>query len=136
MVEFNNQTNFDINFSILDGLGVKILKKYDKKNFDVSVAFIDPPIIKKLNKKYRSQDKITDVLSFSNIGQDNKFLGEIIICPEKIKAQAISLNKTFEEELIFIFVHGLLHLLGYNDEEESELEEMKTIGNHLIRSFL
>jgi probable rRNA maturation factor len=91
--------------------------------------------IKSLNKKFRQKDKVTDVLSFGvhenlrpDLGPFTKNLpaidlGDIFICKEVAKTQAIEFEITFEMEVIHQLVHGFLHLLGY-DHEISEKEEL------------
>ena len=72
--------------------------------------------IKKLNKKFRKKNKPTDVLSF--LLNDPNCFGEIVICPEVVKEK--------KEEIIRVFIHGILHLCGYDHERsEREAKEME-----------
>ena len=92
---------------------------------EVSISFINTDEIRELNRDYRGKDTATDVLSFpvSNnltVGA-GQFLGDIVICLEIAKQQAIDYGHSFERELSFLVVHGLLHLLGY-DHETNETE--------------
>ena len=99
----------------------KALKK------QVGIVFIDKKAMRKLNKQYRQKDKVTDVLSFAGGGEvmdDDAFLGDIVLCVEQIKKQAEEHDLHASEELSYLVLHGLLHLLGY-DHEESEAEAKK-----------
>ena len=84
----------------------------DKK---IVIAFISSLEIKKLNKKYFKKDRSTDILSFSPIEEDS--LGELALCVEKIKKQARERELSFEKEMSYLLLHGLLHLLGYHHEK-------------------
>src|SRR3989339_101195 len=104
-------------------------------NFDrdksLELVLISDQEIRKLNKVYRGKDKATDVISFSfkeaEIFPNEKSLGEIYISVETAKKQAKDLNHSFEYELRFLFIHGLLHVFGYDhrtDEEERRMNEV------------
>ncbi len=99
MIEVNNLTKRKINSKILKKLAIIILKN-EKKELNISVAFVRPEEIKELNKKYRRKNKPTDVLSFLYKEGES---GEIVICPSQIK---MGLDRTL--------IHGILHLLGYS----------------------
>ncbi len=132
-IDINNVNQEDIDIDLIKNTAKKFLEKYNKKDFNVSIAFVDDNEIQKINKKYRHIDKPTDVLSFE--GEDN-FLGEIIINYSQVVRQAKELNCKIEEELIYILIHGLLHLLGYNDETEEDSKEMKKITDKFISNYL
>ena len=63
------------------------------------------------------------------------FLGEVVLNYSQIKRQAKELNNSFEHELAFIYIHGLLHLLGYNDEREGDRVKMIELGNRILLEF-
>ena len=77
--------------------------------------FVSSLEIRKLNKKFLKKNKATDVLSFSPI--DENSLGELVLCVEKIEQQAKDHKISFEEEMAYLLLHGLLHLLGYHHEK-------------------
>ncbi len=88
----------------------------------VELAFTDNVSIQVLNRQYRQKDAPTDVLSFPIDGPDGENLGQLVISLERAKEQAEELGQSLTEEVKFLFVHGLLHLLGYdhqNSEEEA-----------------
>jgi probable rRNA maturation factor len=129
MIEINNLTKFYLDEKkikeVIKGLLIGKLKKKD-----LSVAFVSSGVIKKLNRKYRKKNKITDVLSFSELKNQKKELkikktekninlGEIIICPQEVNKNAKKFKSKFENELYQVLIHGVLHLLGY-DHEKSE----------------
>ena len=92
---------------------------------EVSVALVDNEAIQALNLQYRGLDKPTDVLSFSQMEGEELFcpsdvliLGDIVISIEQALVQAESYGHSFKRELAFLLVHGLLHLAGYEHDEE------------------
>lgn len=109
-------------------------KIYGVENAEVSVLLTDDKNIHALNKKYRGIDRATDVLSFAFresaepeiIGAEFENLGEIIISVERAKVQAEDFGHSFLREIIFLEVHGLLHLLGYDHIEDADRLEMET----------
>ena len=133
MVEINNRTKSKINLALIRIAAERFLKVNKKQNHDVSIAFIGDAAMRKLNKTYRGKDKPTDVLAFA--GEDD-YLGEIIINYAQIKRQAKVYKKSVQQELLFILVHGLLHLLGYDDETEEGGEEMDKLNRNFIEKYV
>jgi len=130
MVEINNRTKNRIKIVLVKQITEKFLQNYKLNKKEVSIAFVGDNEIRKLNKVYRKIDKATDVLSFS--GEDD-FLGEIVVDYAQIKRQAKEFKKNVNQELIFILVHGLLHLIGYDDRTEKGRLEMIRLGESFIK---
>jgi len=91
------------------------------KNFELSLAFIGTKRMRKLNRDHRKKDYATDILSF-NV---DKNLGEIVINPDKARQKAPLFERTYDNYLKFIFIHGLFHLKGYEHSSRMESEEEK-----------
>lgn len=97
---------------------------------EVSLTLTDDARIWELNRTYRGVDRPTDVLSFALMESDEEepeildweddVLGDIIISVERARAQAIEYGHSFNRELLYLAVHGTLHLLGYDHEEEED----------------
>lgn len=132
MIEINNRTRAKIDVFLVKSVVEFFLKCNRIKNKEVSVAFISDDEIKKINKRYRKINRQTDVLSF---GGEGNFLGEIVIGYSQIKRQAIKSKKKINDELVFILVHGLLHLIGYDDETEEGRLRMVKLGENFISKF-
>ena len=127
-------TNFDYFLDKFNYFSLKIIKTLSlKDNFYAEVNIVDNEKIHEINRDYRGIDRPTDVISFAFnddvegevkiIGNPINFLGEIYINYERAKEQAEELNQSFDKEMCFLFVHGLLHLLGY-DHMTAEDEEI------------
>lgn len=145
MIEINNQTEEKINLLKYKKNIKKILDFLDLNKKYLSIAIVSKEEIKKINKNYRSKNKETDVLSFPNIFIDKKWdglsfeendLGEIILCYDVIKKQSKENYKTVEKEFLFMCVHSVLHLLGYEDEKsEQEYQDMERMQNFINRKL-
>lgn len=97
-------------------------KKFLKKN--LVIVFVGQSEMKKLNLQFRGHNKVTDILSFDGeVDQREKkvTLGELVLCAPQIQKQAKEHKLLFEEELFYMLLHGVLHLLGY-DHEKSKRE--------------
>lgn len=107
---------------------------YGVASAELSVTLTDDEHIHALNKKFRGVDRATDVLSFAFresdepevIGADFEILGDVIISLERAAAQAQEFGHSFLREVIFLEVHGLLHLLGYDHVDDDERREMES----------
>ena len=122
MVEINNLTNFVVDKKFFIGVAKKVLKGENKGTENLSIAFVRPEEIHKLNKKYRKKDKPTDVLSFEKVSNFKDEFAEIIICPQVVRENAKESRLSLKKELSKMLIHGILHTLGY-DHEISEAEE-------------
>lgn len=133
--------------AVLDNLKdspVPFIKKSQLRRFTesgiLSVALVSKSEIQKLNKEWRGKDYATDVLSFP-LELDFELdgipfeMGELIISPEKAKEQAEEYGHSFEREMCFLFVHGCLHVLGFDhmtkaDEKEMFGRQKKILNDH------
>ncbi|MBM0636524.1 rRNA maturation RNase YbeY [Campylobacter sp. VicNov18] len=101
---------------------------------DVELVFVDNEGMQKINFVQRKQDKTTDVLSFplENVGK-NVPLGSIVINTDLAKQKAKDLGHSYEEELSLLFIHAMLHLLGF--DHETDKGEMRQKEKELIEHF-
>ena len=102
-----------------------------KKVGDINYIFCSKQYLKKMNNDYLSKNYETDVISF-DFSKDNKISGDIYISSETVKKNSIIFNVCFNNELKRVMVHGLLHLLNYNDKSEQELKIMREKENFYI----
>ena len=118
----------------------KEFKFKDISQLDLSLTLCGKRRIQSLNRVYRKKDKITDVLSFPvhDLYLKKKLLGHIVlgdifICLDVAQRQAKEFNISVREEIIHLFVHGFLHLLGYDHEiSKKEEKEMFALEEKLI----
>lgn len=98
---------------------------------EISLVLCDDAFIQSLNAEYRSKDKPTDVLSFAQ--DDPDLLGDIVISLPTAARQAQAAGWTLESEVALLGVHGLLHLLGYDDETAEGAWEMQAKTEDVLR---
>ena len=108
------------------------LEGIDEERTEISVTFVEAEEIRELNRDYRDNDKVTDVLSFPQFDDLNDIpdfgeicLGDVVICKDREEEQAEEFGHSFEREIIYLFTHSILHLLGYDHMEEEEKKEMR-----------
>lgn len=136
MVEINNQTRSKIDIKKIRYIAEEFIAASRYKKTTVSIAFVGDKVMRDMNHECRGFDKPTDVLSFpEEIEFRKEFLGEVIIDYAQIKRQAKHFSESAEEELIFILVHGLYHLLGYEDATEEGKKKMDKLGKAFIKKL-
>lgn len=92
--------------------------------------------IQLLNRKYRSRDEATDVLSFPCEAPFVKdYLGDVVVCYPVAKKQAKAYEHSLRRELCFLFLHGLLHLAGYDHKEKNEEEIMFDLQRSILKEL-
>jgi len=158
MLEIHNFTQNEIDEKLFQRVAETVLKVIGiKDKTEISLAVVGDGRMRKLNKMYRARNRVTDVLAFANKSvipylakafprlkkgeriefiepPDNiKRLGEVILCYPRAKKQARRLGHSLEKELTILLIHGILHLLGHEDEKgEKEANEMKEMENKIL----
>ncbi len=141
MLEFTNLTRTSIDRRFFKKIAEVVLRGENKKEGDLSIVLVGKKRMKELNRKYRKQDRVTDVLSFSyKEGGPFVFprknlvkLGEVAICPEYIKEIFGKREFDFEQELARSAIHGILHILGYNHKTSGEMEKINKLEKKYLR---
>jgi probable rRNA maturation factor len=103
-----------------------------KKDWELSAAIVSPQKIKALNLRYRRKNSVTDVLSFANDNSEEGDLGEVIICWQRAKQQAKAQKHSIQKELNTLFVHGVLHLLGFDHESVKDAQLMEGLEAKIL----
>ncbi|WCK18693.1 rRNA maturation RNase YbeY [Agrobacterium tumefaciens] len=121
---------------------VDFLKREEKQPFpkmpvELSLVFTDDENIREINAEWRDKDKATNVLSFPAFplepgGMPGPMLGDIVIARETVEREALELEKSFEDHLTHLLVHGFLHLFGYDHMDEEEAEEMESLETRIL----
>ena len=130
----------------------------DPEGIEISLSFVGPEEIRGLNREYRDVDRVTDVLSFPLVEDLNELpglkeeesgpedddaseddawaapLGDVVICLERAEAQAEEYGHSREREIVYLFVHSMLHLLGYDHMEVEEQRQMRTREEEIMRA--
>lgn len=155
MIYLLNEESFvdDSTLTLLDKI-FNVALKYThqtSKKLCVSLSFVSLDEIHRINKEMRGVDKPTDILSFPltavKVGEvihikDYPFdmdketgelsIGDLVVCLDKVKEQAKEYGHSEKRELCYLFVHGLLHLLGYDHEQEQDKQIMRKAEEEIL----
>lgn len=104
------------------------------KKKELVLVFLSSAQMKKINKQFRGKNKPTDILSFA--GEDDACLGELLLCSDVLKKQAIKQGHSFQKEAEYMLIHGILHLLGYDHEISAKEEKLMFSIQERCFSFL
>lgn len=153
----------DISKDFFKNIAEEVLKREDvDREVFLNVILLGRGKMRNINKRYAGKNQVTDILSFSekeikkstkkdlqfvipsSMGkvefiepkEGKKSLGEILLCLSRIEKQAKRDKKEFKEELAFVFVHGLLHLLGYDHRNTEDTKKMRKKEKELLKYIL
>lgn len=123
----NRQEDFQIDdeltSDIKKSIRICLLQELNDDNYEISLSFVSEAEIRKLNRDYRDKDIVTDVLSFpldDDFAIQTNLLGDIIICCKRAIEQAKEYNHSIKREIVYLVVHSMFHLLGYDHIDESD----------------
>jgi probable rRNA maturation factor len=122
----NRQDDVDIDEEDVTALAVHCLGGEGVKSGELSVSFVTPDEMEELHVRFVGEEGPTDVLSFPQ--DDEHLLGDVVICPEV----AAENDPDVESEIRALLVHGILHLLGYDHEEDAERAQMWARQEHYL----
>ena len=127
-INFYNETEYDI--TEFKEIIEYTLSFVEEKNFIMNIIFVDNDRIQEINRDYRDKDYVTDVISFANCDIANPLLnphneiGDIFISIDRAKSQSVEYGHSLIREIVFLAVHGYLHLNGYDHMTEEEEKVM------------
>ena len=137
MIDIDNRTSFEVDENFLQS----VIERFTDK--DIELIITSNAEIQEINAEFRGIDKPTDVLSFPYEEMPYAPLGSIIISEDKVIEKAKELGHSNNDEFSLLFIHGLLHLLGYDHEvdsgemrekEEALINELKLPKSLIIRT--
>lgn len=137
-----SDTSIFYNQKIIDDIAKIIWKIVNiSQKWTLNIVFIDANSIQNLNKTYRQKDSVTDVLSFHYFEdfsalKKNDIAGEIVLCEEVLKKQAIEYDLGEEKEFYKLIIHSILHILGFDHENDEEYEKMKKVEEDVWEKLL
>ncbi|MDU5807744.1 MAG: rRNA maturation RNase YbeY [Finegoldia magna] len=123
----NRQEDFQIDDELTSdiekSIRICLFQELNDDNYEISLSFVSEVEIRKLNSDYRDKDSVTDVLSFpldDDFAIQTNLLGDIIICCKRAIEQAKEYNHSIKREIVYLVVHSMFHLLGYDHIDESD----------------
>jgi probable rRNA maturation factor len=127
MIELDNQTSLTVNEKFLNSISSTLTNK------EIELMVVSQEEMREINRAQRNIDKSTDVLSFPYEDMPMAPLGSIVISVSHVEEKAKELGHQESDELSLLFIHGLLHLLGYDHEVDNG--EMREMEAKLIKEF-
>jgi len=133
----NLQDRVNIDEAKVRSCAKRALIDMGEEGVELSILFVNDAYIKRLNSKYRDTDSKTDVLAFSmrqgeGISQHSEILGDVVISTQTARREAVRRKEPVQKELDLYLVHGILHLLGYDDEKPGARKKMRVKEKELL----
>ena len=142
---FEKSANEALNLEFKDDFEQSAIS-FEDIDSEVGVTIVDDEEIRELNRDYRGNDKVTDVLSFpqfethedifSDMTDDEEgaatLLGDVVICYDQALRQAEEYGTGVKRELTYLFVHSICHLFGYDHEDEEERRVMRSMEDRIL----
>ena len=118
---FSEQINFNLHEEEQIRIWInKMAETHDKNITTINYIFCSDKYLLKINQKYLNHDDYTDIITFNNSDNLNEIEGDIFISVERVKDNAHKAQQNFNDELRRVIIHGLLHLIGFNDSNKEE----------------
>jgi len=112
---------------------VNFAKQKNKQIKSISFIFCSDKYLQKINYKYLKHNDLTDVITFE-YNETNDLEGDVFISIERVKENSKTYNVKFKAELARVMIHGVLHLMGYNDKKENEKSLMRGLENEFLKN--
>ena len=136
MISINILNDFNIELSykkqLIDNCIKEILISEKINNAEISIILTDKEYLSKLKKEYFKVDQYTDVIAFNLEDKNEDIDGEIYISIDNVLDNSKIFNTTFNNEFSRVLIHGVLHLMGYNDDNESNIKKMRALEDKYL----
>ncbi len=109
---------------VVERLIKNLLRKEEKKLGEINITFTGNPAILEVNQKFLNHSYYTDIITF-NYCKKNVVSGDLLISLDQVEINSRKYKSIFERELLRVIIHGVLHLVGYNDTSEDEIRIMR-----------
>jgi rRNA maturation RNase YbeY len=121
----------DIDFALKNRVKVRlwltgVIKKESKLPGAINIIFCNDTYLLHLNNSYLGHNTLTDIITFPFPDKTDKISGDIYISLERVGENSIKFNQLFDDELLRVMVHGVLHLLGYKDKSKKDKTAMRS----------
>ena len=134
MIEFSSLVHFGFADAVYQDWVVKIAKELDRNINELHFIFCTDDYLLRINKEYLEHDTYTDIITF-DYAQGEELHGDIFISIERVKDNARHFKVSFDEELLRVMAHGVLHLCGLKDKSEVEKAIMRREEDRLMKMF-
>ena len=114
---------------------VDFILKEKKVAKEINFIFCNDNYLQKINEKYLQHKSLTDVITFDH-SQGKNLIGDIYISVERVKENTSKFDTTLKSEVARVMIHGVLHLIGYNDKSKIEKKSMREMENKFLKRVL
>lgn len=135
-IQVFNETSFDLPLdqSTYEKLASTIAKKEQCSFKFIELVYVDEDEIVRINKEHLDRDYVTDIITFRYDNSDSSIEGTLFCCAPRIIEQSEELGESIKREFLRIYIHGLLHLVGYEDQSKSGKEQMTALEDHYLET--
>ncbi len=135
MINFNYETDFELsNEKAIQEWLSNVIVSEEKKEGEINYIFCDDEYLLEINQQYLDHDTLTDIISFDySVGKE--LHGDIFISVERVRENAIDFGVSFDEEMLRVLSHGVLHYCGYKDKTESDEKMMRQKEEEKMKMF-
>lgn len=142
-INIHNQTKLDVSkeYEKLFQQCAETVFADSEECYEIGLNIVEEEEIQRLNRDYRKIDKVTDVLSFFLNDEDMAeqdgyiYLGDVMLCAKQAQRQAKDYGHSLQREMMYLFVHALLHLKGYDHMQEAEKAQMRKEEEKVMKSI-
>lgn len=136
MVEFNYEVDFALeNETSYKEWVQQIIADYQYEVGDISYIFCDDAYLLNINQQYLNHDDLTDIISF-DYTEGKRISGDIFISVERVRENANQYMVDFNNELLRVMAHGILHFIGFNDKSDKEALIMRNQEDICIKKYI
>ena len=129
---FTEDTSFQFKHKRLNNRWLKLVAQSEVRRLgDISIIFCSDNFILDINIKYLNHDYFTDIITFDYC-EDDIISGDLFISVDSVRENAAFYGTEFEDELNRVIVHGVLHLIGYDDHSEEDIAQMRAKENYYL----
>ena len=136
-IRFYNDCDLEISYDIdkLKKIILYIFNEEKSKLDEISVIFVNRNKLSKLKKEYFNKDQYTDVMVFNLENENSPIEGEVYISIDDVRLNSKEYNVTFNKEFKRVLLHGILHLIGYNDDSEIAKQKMTKLEDKYLQEY-
>ena len=133
VIRINRMYSISLDFEISDFLN-QVLDYLTSDTGEFEVTIVDKCLIRELNQTHLKRNEFTDVITF-NLGTDEYIEGDVYICGEVAEEQSVKFDQSVSDEMALLLIHGVLHLMGYEDETPEKKKEMFDIQGNVFNKL-
>ena len=134
-IEISDQQQRSLDFADCTNVARMILDDFGFDQSEISIAFVDDPTIRDLNKQYLNHDYETDVISFVLEQSETALTGQLLVSTDTAEKMGKQIGVPMQHEVLLYVIHGMLHLVGFDDTDPESAEKMRAAEADYLGRF-